>query len=406
MNPARFGILTTQPDARLAQLAAAGHERPFEVLVSRHRPALERYCRRLLPDGQAEDAVQQALWQAWRALRSGVAVDDVRPWLYAIARNQSLTVLRRRRDVEQLDDASPVLAVDGDLEARATLRTAFNVLGRMRGAQREALVRTAFNGESQDVIARDLGLSGGAVRQLVHRARVELRAAAGALVPYPLIEWLTAGGASSVAPVALRGGAAVVAVGAAITAAPAVVHHHQHAPAPRVARAAAAAPRESVPRRATTSAARRAARPAPPHPTTSKGHRNARPAAARTIHTTSPRTRLRPVAAPGRRVATATQTPTGEGEHTPAATPSAPADERRPATTTPVAAPAPVTSGQHHGGDDAPPTATTPTADPQPVQGGDDKGAEQSAGSTATQTDDSGGGRRGRDGGGSDDAAG
>jgi RNA polymerase sigma factor (sigma-70 family) len=252
MEPLRIGLLASQPDVRLAELAARGHERPFEVLVARHRSALERYCRRLLPDGQAEDAVQQALLHAWRALQAGVAVADVRPWLYAIARNQAMTVLRSRKHVEPLADDVPAARADGHLEARATLRAAFGALAGMRPAQREALVRTALGGEPQEAIARDLGLSGGAVRQLVHRARADLRAAAAAVIPWPLIEWASSASAGSVAAGALRGGAAVAAVGAALTAAPAVVHHAGH-PAPaghhRVATPVAPPPAPAAPHR-------------------------------------------------------------------------------------------------------------------------------------------------------------
>jgi RNA polymerase sigma factor (sigma-70 family) len=380
-----FGILTTQTDARLAELAAQGHERPFEELVARHRPALERYCSRLLPDGQAEDAVQQALWQAWRALRAGVVVADVRPWLYAIVRNQSMTTLRRRRDVEQLDEAAPGLAVDGGLEARATLRTAFSVLGGMRGPQREALVRTALNGESQDVIARDLGLSGGAVRQLVHRARAELRAAVTALVPFPLVEWFSVGGAGSVAPVALRGGAAIVAVGAALTAAPAVAHHHDRPAAPRAARVTPRSTPDAttVARRVAQAATPRPARPQPHHRSTPRAADP--PPAARTIRVSAP-PRAGPTAAQAPAATPTTRVPAPERASQPTRTagPSVPA----PTTTAPVAAPAPAAS-----------TAPQP-ATAEPAETTDDKGGGRDAGTTTgtTQTDDHGGGGGGQSG--------
>ena len=44
----------------------------------------------------------------------------------------------------------------------------------------------AVEGRSQDEVAEELGLSQGAVRQLVHRARTQLRAAATAITPFPL----------------------------------------------------------------------------------------------------------------------------------------------------------------------------------------------------------------------------
>src|SRR3954451_20019431 len=192
MEALRFGILQTQSDGRLAALAARGHERPFEILVARQRAPLVRYCRRLLPRGQGEEAGQEAFLQAWTALRSGAEVDDVRPWLYAIARNQAISALRARRPVEALDESLPEAGAEGAGEHRAPLRAALSGLAGMRSDQREALVRTALAGESHDAVARDLGVSGGAVRQLVHRARLDLRAAATALVPMPIAQWLAA----------------------------------------------------------------------------------------------------------------------------------------------------------------------------------------------------------------------
>jgi len=285
MNPVRFGILSTQSDGRLVELAAAGHERAFEVLVARYRQALARYCRRILPAGQVDDVVQQTFLHAWSAVRSGSRIGEVRPWLYAIARNQAVSVLRSRRPVEAFDEAEHAPTVEPAVEARATLRTALHELAGMGDDEREALVRTALGGESHEDIARDLGMSGGAVRQMVYRTRASLRAAATAVVPFPLAHWLaaargralplaqrlpelTAGaGATGAVGAAVKSGAVVAAVGALAGATPAVVAHRHHATPARtaahaispsaaplrerpVARAAAAA----APRRATASA--------------------------------------------------------------------------------------------------------------------------------------------------------
>ncbi len=86
-------LLRTQSDARLVELARAGHERAFEALVERYRRALLGYCRRqLLPHERAEDALQQGLLQAWLALREGVEVRHARPWLYSIVHNTALNM--------------------------------------------------------------------------------------------------------------------------------------------------------------------------------------------------------------------------------------------------------------------------------------------------------------------------
>ena len=88
--------LRVQSDARLLELARRGETPAFEALVRRYRKQLLGYCRRLgMGDAQAEDALQQGLLHAWRALRRGDEVNDVKSWLYRIVHNAALDALRR-----------------------------------------------------------------------------------------------------------------------------------------------------------------------------------------------------------------------------------------------------------------------------------------------------------------------
>ncbi len=191
-------LLLTQSDARLAAFAHAGHERAFEALVQRYRRPLLGYCRRLLlSDECAEEALQQALLQAWLALRSGAEVSDVKPWLYRIVHNAALNMLRvSGYDYCKLSESlSGADAPQEDLERRIAVREALAGLAALPEMQRKALLRTAVEGDSHRQVARELGVSENALRGLVYRARVTLRAAAGAIVPPPLVSWaLSAGG--------------------------------------------------------------------------------------------------------------------------------------------------------------------------------------------------------------------
>src|SRR5215208_195020 len=85
-------------DARLAELAAAGDERAFEAVYDRHHRALLAFCRHMLgSQEEAEDALQQTFLRAHRSLVAQGAPDELRPWLFAIARNRCLTMLAARR---------------------------------------------------------------------------------------------------------------------------------------------------------------------------------------------------------------------------------------------------------------------------------------------------------------------
>ena len=81
-----------QPDDRLAALAHAGHEEAFEAIVTRHQASMRRTCRRVLGDGDEDDALQRALMSAHQAVRREVP-RDLRPWLHRIAFNAALAVL-------------------------------------------------------------------------------------------------------------------------------------------------------------------------------------------------------------------------------------------------------------------------------------------------------------------------
>jgi hypothetical protein len=73
------------------------------------------------------------------------------------------------------------------------------------------MLSTALEGRSHDEVADALGLTHGAVRGLIYRARATLRAAAAALTPSPLVHWaarqeIAAGGRSAGVYEAIVGG--------------------------------------------------------------------------------------------------------------------------------------------------------------------------------------------------------
>jgi RNA polymerase sigma factor (sigma-70 family) len=242
-----IGLLAAQSDRRLLELVREGHERAFEVLVKRYRRQLLRYCRRMgLSDSRSEDVLQQAFLQAWLALERGVDVRAPKPWLYRIVHNAAVNVLRRSPDEHtELVDGAAVDSVaerEPGIESGLAVRQTLSDVAALPPMQREAMLMSAVDGRSHEEVADALGITHGAVRGLLYRARSTLRDAAAALIPQPLVSW-AAGCASRGAPTADRlaelsaqgGGAGVlvrgaeVAVSAAVLAAGvAVVPRHAH----------------------------------------------------------------------------------------------------------------------------------------------------------------------------------
>jgi RNA polymerase sigma-70 factor, ECF subfamily len=73
------------------------HEASYQTLVEPHRAELHAHCYRMLGSAQdAEDALQEALTNAWRALPRFEGRSSVRSWLYKIATNACLKLIERR----------------------------------------------------------------------------------------------------------------------------------------------------------------------------------------------------------------------------------------------------------------------------------------------------------------------
>jgi RNA polymerase sigma factor (sigma-70 family) len=221
IEPARHAgtaLLRSQSDARLVDLTRDGNERAFEAIVQRYRRPLLRYCGRLLSPQRAEDAVQQAFLSAHRSIHAGDAELNLRPWLYRIAHNAALNLLRQHGyDHEQVsEEIDGVETPPQAFERHERLRTVVAAVQELPERQRSAIVLQAVEGRSYDEIASELGVSDGAVRQLLNRARNTLRDAAAAITPTGLLTRFAAtGGDGSVAErvaqvVAGTGGGALV----------------------------------------------------------------------------------------------------------------------------------------------------------------------------------------------------
>ena len=192
INPARLagsGLLRTQSDSRLVDLVRAGNDRAFEAIVLRYHRPLMRHCRRLLPAGRAEDAVQQALLRALEAMRADERELQLEPWLHRIAHNAAIDSLRRMDSHwEELDDRMDgVEPTHTAVERRARFNSVMSNMGELPERQRRALVLRELEGRSYAEIATTLGVTGDGVRQLLNRARNTMRAAATAVVPPALV---------------------------------------------------------------------------------------------------------------------------------------------------------------------------------------------------------------------------
>jgi len=222
----RFGgrIFGARPDTELAALARAGDAAAFAELVERHRGRMVALCTRLLPPARAEEATQEALLRTWEALRAGQVIHQPGAWLRRAAFNQAVDALRTEAGHSEAPletrNGTSQAAEQTVLEREETAATLAS-LRRLPARQRVALVETAIHGRSEREVASGLGVSEGAVRQLVFRGRQALRRGAGALLPLPGLRWLLAsGGAPAPTAAKVAGGLAAVALTGTVALAP------------------------------------------------------------------------------------------------------------------------------------------------------------------------------------------
>jgi len=251
--------LRAQSDRRLVRLVREGYEAAFEEIVRRYRRPLDRFAASIVGT-RSEDVTQDAFSKALLALRGSAQEIELRPWLYRIVRNTALNDLRDRPPaVEQLEESlsgAPSAAIEA--ERREEIRDLMSRLRALPEPQRAAIVMRELEGLSHEEIAGALGVSGGAARQAIHRARTSLRDGVGLLVPLPLMRLLfdhageaagsaaAAGATGTAAAVgglggggALKVGVATVLIAGSVGAGVAVEQSRRERPA-EPARAAAA----------------------------------------------------------------------------------------------------------------------------------------------------------------------
>lgn len=209
LAPARLAgsrLLTTQSDERLVDLLRAGSEPAFEAIVSRYRGPLLGYCSALLGRERAEDAVQQTFVKAYDAMHRDDRPLLLKPWLYRIAHNTAHNALRDNalRDEPLGDEDATAERPDLVVERREQLRSVLASVQDLPPRQRDALVLRELEGRSYQEISAALGVGGGAVRQLLNRARTTLRTAATAVTPVGLLLRLPTAGSGAGESVAAR----------------------------------------------------------------------------------------------------------------------------------------------------------------------------------------------------------
>ncbi len=177
-------LLRFRSDEQLVALFRAGHDEAFRAIHDRYHKRLFAYARQMLHRRQdAEDALQDVFVRAYSGLRASDRDLALRAWLFRVAHNRCIDELRRPAppppEVLQLVRTSvqdPIAEVD----TRESLRRLIADVRRLPDQQRSALLLRELGGMSYAELATSLGISVGAVKSVLVRARIALARAAEA----------------------------------------------------------------------------------------------------------------------------------------------------------------------------------------------------------------------------------
>ena len=182
--------MTKEEESRLVRDILQGDADAFETLVREHQTRVYNLALRMT--GSPEDAMdisQETFLKAWRTLGRFRGDCSLGSWLYRIASNLCIDLMRKnkRRQTDKLvslddpgEDGRPLELPDVSGDPQRVLETAEgrqavrDCVDALPEQQRQILLLRELGGLSYEEIARQLGLELGTVKSRIFRARAKL----------------------------------------------------------------------------------------------------------------------------------------------------------------------------------------------------------------------------------------
>src|SRR5580693_4418895 len=174
-------------DSEVVASIVAGDPDGLAAAYDKYANPLYAYCRTMLKDpADAADAVQDTFVIAASRLDGLRDAERLRPWLYTVARNECLRILRAKKDTSALDEAADVTDETADVTGNAE-RTELRALlvaasAGLNPSEREVIELQLRQGLDATEVAAVLGVSRNHAHSLLSRARDQLEISLGALL--------------------------------------------------------------------------------------------------------------------------------------------------------------------------------------------------------------------------------
>jgi RNA polymerase sigma-70 factor, ECF subfamily len=175
-------VMAPAETERLLNAAQRGDRSALEALLSQHRKTVFRYGLRYCGSTEdTEDAVQETLWAAAKAIGSFRRASAVTTWLFTIVRNKCHRMPFHKHTGPDLADVLPHVpdaapSAEDEVATRQVQRILAAALARLEPSHREVILLRDVEGLTAPEAADQLGLSVQALKSRLHRAREQLRA--------------------------------------------------------------------------------------------------------------------------------------------------------------------------------------------------------------------------------------
>ena len=178
-------------EQQLIHQAQNGSIEAFEKLILNYESTIYAICLRMLcNEHEARDAAQEVCIKVWKQLKTFQGQSKLSTWIYRIATNQCLDMLRKYKRQEEIsleqesksssDAQIMVLAddsasIDRHIEKMAMQDVMSDALSELKEEYRTILVLRDMQGYAYDDIATILHLNNGTVKSRLSRARLALK---------------------------------------------------------------------------------------------------------------------------------------------------------------------------------------------------------------------------------------
>ena len=174
-------------DRDIVAAIVAGDPAGLATAYDRYAPGLYAYCQSLLTEpADAADAVQDTFIIAAAKLAALRDRDRLRPWLYAVARNESHRRLRAAGSAAPLDEAAEVTDetndLGSDLEQAELREVVWSALGGLSPSEREIIELNLGHELTGADLADALGVPRNQAHAMASRARAHYESALGVLL--------------------------------------------------------------------------------------------------------------------------------------------------------------------------------------------------------------------------------